>query len=223
MTELARRKAEALIRKAEAEIEFLTQQTRKERAFAESAELELAEERRKEEEALTADKYHHTYLFDGDVNSANVKSCLARLTEWTRRSPGASIEIVFKSRGGSVVDGFALWDMIQSMRAKGHHFTTSTIGMAASMAGVLLQAGDVRVVGRQSWLLIHQGSFGAMGSVGEVEDTVDWVKRIQERILDIFVSRSKMSKGQLRRRWNRKDFWVSPEEAVEWGFADEIR
>ena len=46
-----------------------------------------------------------------------------------------------------VIAGLALYDFIQTLRRKGHKVTTVSYGMAASMAGILLQAGDVRVMG----------------------------------------------------------------------------
>ena len=54
------------------------------------------------------------------------------------------------------------------------------------MAGILLQAGDIRIMGAESWLMIHEISFGASGKIGEIEDTVEWVKKIQERVVKIF-------------------------------------
>ncbi len=91
------------------------------------------------------------------------------------------------------------------------------------MAGILLQAGDVRTMGRESWLLIHQAAFSALGSTYEIEDRVEWVKRIQDRILDIFADRSKLTKAQIRRRWHRKDWWIDSDEALKLGLVDELR
>jgi len=71
----------------------------------------------------------------------------------------------------------ALYDYVRGLRRQGHHVTTSSLGYAASMAGILLQVGDKRIMGAESWLLIHEGSFGAVGSVGQVEDTVEWSRR----------------------------------------------
>lgn len=91
------------------------------------------------------------------------------------------------------------------------------------MAGILLQAGDIRVMGRESWLMLHEAAFGAQGKVGEVEDTVEWVKKIQERILNIFAQHSSLSRAQIKRRWTRKDWWIDSDEALRLGFVDEIR
>lgn len=178
---------------------------------------------REEEDHLATDRYHHIYTFNGAVGDSSVRQCITQLTNWMRKNPGCDIEIVFNSPGGSVVDGMALFDFIQLIRSKGHKVTTSTLGMAASMAGILLQAGDVRVMGSQSWLMIHEASFGAGGKIGEVEDVVEWVKMVQERILDIFASRSSMTKAQIRTKWRRKDWWLSSDAALEAGFVDEIR
>ena len=147
-------------------------------------DADRADEKRQEE--LAAHKYHHVYFFKGAVTDDSADKCMSQLTQWMRNEPGCDIEIIFNSPGGSVTAGLALWDHIQFVRAADHKVTTSTIGMAASMAGILLQAGDTRVMGKESWLLIHQASFGTQGSFGEVEDTVKWIERIQERILDIF-------------------------------------
>lgn len=228
--EKARAEGRAALLTAEAEAEKHRTEARKLAAEAEAAELllvkarfdvEREEERRKNE--LAEHRYHHVYLFKGAVSSETATRCMDQLTQWMRNDPGCAIEIVFNSPGGSVIDGMALWDHIQLVRSAGHHVTTSSVGMAASMAGILLQAGDVRIMGKESWLLIHEGSFGAMGSVGEVEDTVEWVKKIGDRIADIFASRSKMSKAAIKRKWHRKDWWISSDEALKLGFVDELR
>ena len=91
------------------------------------------------------------------------------------------------------------------------------------MAGVLLQAGDVRWVGQQAWVMIHRAAFGAWGKTYEIEDEVKFIQRIEERILGIFTSRSNLSKTKIKRNWDRKDWWISADEAMEMGLVDEIR
>lgn len=182
--------------------------------------------KRAEKDELAADRHWHVYTFNKPVTESTVRECINQLTSWVRKAEedeSVEIEIIFNSPGGSIVDGFALYDYIRGLGVKGHKITTSALGMAASMAGILLQAGETRVMGRQSWLMIHEASFGAVGKIGEVEDTVEWVKKVQERILDIFAEKSTLSKAKIRNRWTRKDWWLSAEEALELGFIDEIR
>lgn len=221
---------EAVEAKTRAEAAAAESSARKNIAEAERAEMqrdllaiELASQRRTEQATLAADYYQRIYRFDGPVGAVTVKICMATLSEWSRTDPGCAITIVFNSPGGSVVDGMALWDFLMSLRDQGHHLTTECLGMAASMAGILLQAGDHRVIGRQSWLMIHEASFGAQGKIGEVEDTVEWVKKVQDRILDIFAERSNMTRRQIATKWRRTDWWLSSDEALSLGFVDAVR
>lgn len=195
---------------------------RKASAEADSFELELAKKQRVEASELAKDEHARIYVFDKEVSSSSVKELVVKLAEWSRIDPKCNIEIVFNSPGGSVIDGMALFDYITQIRDKGHLVTTSSLGHAASMAGILLQAGDVRKMGRESWLMIHEASFGTYGSTGQVEDMVEWVKAVQEHILKIFAERSNMTVAQLRRKWHRKNWWIDADEALKLGLIDEI-
>ena len=169
------------------------------------------------------DDMNHLYRFNSKVSSDSVKKCMEKLTEWHRLDSECAIEIIFSSPGGSIIAGFELFDFLQDLRYQGHHLTTGTLGYAASMAGVLLQAGDVRWVGQQAWVMIHRAAFGASGKTYEIEDEVRFTQRLEGRILDIFTSRSKLSKAKIKRNWDRKDWWISADEAIEMGLVDEIR
>lgn len=193
-------------------------------------EREKAEEKRAREKH--ADAYpDRSYQFGEVVGDASVKKCMMQLAQWHRESPDCEMEIVFDSPGGSVVDGMHLFDYISGMREQ-HKITTRTRGMAASMAGILLQAGDVRVMGPQASLMIHEASFAASGKIGDVEDTTEWVNKVQERILSIFADRvagsddkkatKKLTKTQLRNRWRRKNWWLDSDEALRHGLVDEV-
>jgi len=172
---------------------------------------------------LYNDEENYLYRFSKDVGHNSVQSCMSKLTQWHRKDPKCDMEIVFSSPGGSIIDGFELFDFLQEMRSKGHKVTTGSLGMAASMAGILLQAGDVRWIGHQAWMMIHRAAFGAIGKTYEVEDEVKLVKRIEERCLDIFVSRSKLTKMKIKRNWDRKDWWIDADECLEMGLVDEVR
>jgi ATP-dependent Clp endopeptidase proteolytic subunit ClpP len=184
-------------------------------------EWDKAVEKRAREKAT--DEENFLYRFQGEVSGGTVHKCMTVLTQWARVNPKCDIEIIFSSQGGSIIDGFELFDFIQGLRGKGHHITTGTLGYAASMAGILLQAGDVRWVGGQAWMMIHRAAFGAYGKTFEVEDEVEFVKRMEERILDIFTTRSSLTRQKIKKNWDRKDWWISAEEAVELQLVDEVR
>ena len=216
-------KAAAEVAKLEAETKKILADFRKLDAEAGKAEIEYQKAYASRMKELMQDSEHHLYRFSKDVSANSVESCMSTLTQWHRKDPKCSIELVFSSPGGSIIDGFELFDFIQELRNKGHHVTTGSLGMAASMAGILLQAGDVRWIGHQAWMMIHRAAFGAIGKTFEIEDEVKLVKRIEERCVDIFVARSKLSKTKIKRNWDRKDWWIDADECLECGLVDEIR
>ena len=207
---------------------------RKEEALAAKAEIDQRKAEHEEKERLAANDFHHVYYYTSEVSESSVRDCIKQLDKWMRLAPGCDIEIIFSSPGGSVVDGMRLFDHIQMVRRAGHRVTTGTTGMAASMAGILLQAGDLRWMGSEAWVLIHEVQAGAMGSWGELEDRMDWLKRIQGRILDIFAARASQAKSrgtaekaltrkEFERNWSRKDWWLDSAECLKYGVVDEVR
>lgn len=222
----------AEIARAEAEAEAARAMARKTRAEARTAraaaaraELDLAKAQRAERAELASDSHHRIFRFIGPVNGQSVAACASKLSEWSRLDPGCEMEIVFTSPGGSVIDGFVLFDYVRSLSAAGHRITVGVLGMAASMAGILLQMGDHRWVGREGWVMIHRAAFGAQGKTFEVEDEVEWVRRVEQRIVSIFVNRSggRLTATKIKRNWDRKDWWLTSEEALELGVVDEVR
>ena len=220
----------AEIKLKEAETRKTEAEARKTEAEASKAEFEVHSAKISHEKALitrrkelSIDEENHLYRFSGSVGEASVRKCITKLTEWHRLDSKCKMEIVFSSPGGSIIDGFELFDFIQDLRLAGHHITTGSLGMAASMAGILLQAGDHRWIGHQCWLMIHRAAFGVIGKTYEIEDEVKLVKRIEGRILDIFTKRSKLTKLKIKRNWDRKDWWIDADECVIYGLVDEIR
>lgn len=219
-------KAEA--KSALAEAKLHTEQARKEKAEADQAEILLRSKQRAEADELAKNQHHKVYVFDQTVHEESVKACIAQLQTWDRQDPACGIEIQLNSPGGNIMDGFALIDFIDGLRKKGHSIDIVALGMAASMAGVILQSGDRRIMGRNAMLLLHEASFGAIGSFGNVEDHVSLVKMMHDHILNIFAERAskinpKTTKRFIEKNWSRKDWWMDASKALELGFVDEVR
>ena len=195
---------------------------RKARAEADSAEIEAARDRRMEADTLASLNHSQIYNFFEPVTYGGVEDAINWIGMWSRRNPESPIKIVFNSPGGSVFAGMALYDFLQELREKGHHITTEARGYSASMAGILLQAGDERVIGANAHIMIHEISSVALGKASELEDELKLVEKLQEKSLNILAERSTMSKAQIKRKWKRKDWWLDAQEAVELGFADRI-
>jgi ATP-dependent protease ClpP protease subunit len=191
------------------------------------AEMDLDNDEEAWKAARHSDHFFKTYRFIGNVDPESVGACIAQLTFWHRTCTDPKtcpIEMTFTSDGGDMIFGMALYDTICDLRDKGHVITTKALGVAASMACILLQAGSIRQIGKQSSLLIHETSFGAKGKTGEVEDALGWVKERNDQILDIFAERSrgKVTKAVLRRKCQRRDWWISADESLRLGLVDEI-
>lgn len=189
-------------------------------ANAYAIDLKAKQEHRKAVEA--GDRYHHVFYFSDVVHQKSVEDCIGTLTLWSRMDPGCDIEVILNSPGGSIYAGVALYDFLTSIRARGHKLTITAQGIAASMAGILLQAGDIRQMGAESWVLIHEGSLGAVGNYGEVVDTVEWMKKFQQRAIDIFVKRSNLTRATIKKNWSRKDWWLDSDECLKHGLVDAV-
>lgn len=194
-------------------------------AKATVANLVREREQEKRRKELAANEHHFVYPFSGEVTSSSVQNCVKQLMTWARTDPNCDMEIIFTSPGGSIPDGMFLFDFIQDLRKANHTITTGTYGMAASMAGILLQAGDIRWMSDMSWVLIHRAAFGVVGQTFDVEDRLKWIKRIEKQIIGIFVSRSggKITAQKIKRNWERADWWIDSDEALDLGLVDEVR
>jgi len=213
------------------------QETRRSILEARDFGIDLRQKERIERELLALDSYNHVYRFNSSVDDSSVKAAIDKLTYW-KRTDGADgpieIEIIFNSPGGNVIAGMDLFDYIQELRREGHTIITSTRGMAASMGGILLQAGTRRIMGREAYVLLHEVSTAAFGKIGEIEDEVKFVRKISDRVLDIFAARCKqagengtavapLTRAQLKSGWTRRDWWLDSEECLRAGLVDELR
>jgi len=213
------------LRKAEARRAIA--EAREAEAEASLRELSLKDKQRIEDLTRIQDHYVFHHFFDGSVNEKNVFNALNTMNAWHRLHPESEWEITINSPGGSVIDGMHLFDQITaySLRGGGAHKITITVrGHAASMAGILLQAADVRRIGPESYLMVHEVSSWAQGKINEIKDEVRFLEKISDRVANLFVTRSngKITREEFDRLWERKDWWLDSEEALARGFVDEI-
>ncbi len=233
----------AQIRKLDAECREIEARIERENITAASADAKAAAETsslitssrlaalsadKAEREALEANcdwRYQHKYMFAEGTSAAGVTRAIDRINVWDQLDPTCDIEIAFNSPGGDVIAGMSFFDYLRDMARKGHKITTVCTGMAASMAGILLQAGDTRVATRESMILIHEIAFSAGGKIGDVEDTWLMAQKLTDHVIRIFVQRSggKLTEEYLKAHWARKDWWLDAEEALALGIIDEIR
>lgn len=169
-----------------------------------------------------SDWRNNVYVFSDVVDTTSVLQCRRTLETWSRQNPDCTMQIIFNSPGGSVFDGWLLFDTIGKLKRSGHHVTTTCLGMAASMAGALMQAGDHRQIGAESFLMLHETSAGHMGKASILRDGAELSQRLTKQMVEIYARRSTLSAEEIEARMTRTDWWVSAEEALEYGFVDAI-
>jgi ATP-dependent Clp endopeptidase proteolytic subunit ClpP len=184
-------------------------------------EHEVAYQLRQRAEAEALDKVNGVFTFYDTVNKDSVKEAISSLGQWSRRHPDGSLKLVLSTPGGSILDGLALFDYVRFLRET-HYVETVALGTAASMGSVLLQAGEKRSIGKHSFMLIHEATSGSVGKSSELEDHLEFMTKLQEKVLDIYAERSTMTAQKIKNKWKNKDWWLSSDECLSLGFVDAI-
>lgn len=130
------------------------------------------------------------------------------------------IQIYINSPGGSVYAGLGIYDTMQWI---GPDVSTICVGMAASMAAVLLCAGaDGKRTGlKHSRVMIHQPLGGAQGQASDIEITAREIQKLKKELYDIIATHSKQPFDKVERDSDR-DYWMIAQEAKEYGMIDEV-
>ena len=153
-----------------------------------------------------------------DDYTANVIQ--AQLLFLENMDPEREITIYINSPGGSVYAGLGIYDTIQFIQPK---VATICTGLAASMASVLLCAGEK---GRRSALphsrvMIHQPMGGADGQATDMEITVREIVKLKKELYEIIAKHSGQPFEQVEKDSDR-DHWFTAEEALQYGMIDEV-
>jgi ATP-dependent Clp protease, protease subunit len=130
------------------------------------------------------------------------------------------INIYINSPGGSVTAGLAVYDTMQFLTCD---VTTYCLGMAASMAAVLLCSGTKgkRFALPNSDIMVHQVSGGAQGAASDVERQVDYMFKLKKRLIRILAQHTGKAEEQVKLDSDR-DYYMSAAEAKAYGLVDEV-
>jgi ATP-dependent Clp protease protease subunit len=134
--------------------------------------------------------------------------------------PKREINLYINSPGGSVTAGLAIYDTMQFVTCD---VATYCVGIAASMAAVLLTAGTKgkRYALPNSDVMLHQVSGGAQGPASDVERTVEYMFRLKKRLIGIIAHHTGKSEEQIQTDSDR-DYWITAQQAKEYGLVDEV-
>jgi ATP-dependent Clp protease protease subunit len=153
-----------------------------------------------------------------DDNVANV--VIAQLLFLDSQDSKRDVKLYVNSPGGSVTAGLAIYDTMQYIKSD---VSTICVGMAASMAAVLLSAGKKgkRFVLPNSEVLLHQVMGQAGGQAVEIEISAKHIMKIKERLNKILAKHTGQPLSKIEKDTDR-DFYLGAEEAKEYGIVDEI-
>ena len=153
-----------------------------------------------------------------DDYTANVIQ--AQLLYLDSSDPGKDISIYINSPGGSVYAGLGIYDTMQYISSD---VKTICTGMAASMAAVLLVAGEKgkRFALNHSRVMIHQPMGGAQGQASDIEITAREIQKLKKELYTIIADHSHTDFDKV---WadSDRDYWMTAQEAKEYGMIDEV-
>lgn len=148
-----------------------------------------------------------------------------------RTNPDQPIVIHMKTCGGDWSEGMAIHNMIKSCPVP---VTILSYTHARSMSSIIFQAANKRVMMPDSYFMIHDGTYGIEGTVKQVNSSITFDNKSENRMLDIYAEslvRNGKFKGADRKRIKKhlrhlmdkkEDVFFTAKEALEYGFCDEI-
>ena len=153
-----------------------------------------------------------------DDNLANL--IVAQMLFLQTQEGPAGISLYINSPGGSVTAGMAIYDTMQFLTCD---VATYCVGMAASMGSFLLAAGTKgkRYALPNSDIMLHQPSGATEGMASDVQRSMEQLLRTKKRINRLLAFHTGKSEAEIRRDLDR-DYWLSAQEAKDYGIIDEV-
>ncbi len=156
----------------------------------------------------------------GPITDPAANSIIAQLLFLASRDPEKDIQLYINSPGGMVTSGLAIYDTMQYVKCP---VSTVCVGLAGSMAAILLSAGSKgkRFALPNAEILLHQVMGGITGEAVEVEITAKQIIKIKDKLNKILAKHTGRPLERIEKDTDR-DFYLSAEEAKEYGIIDEV-
>ncbi len=155
-----------------------------------------------------------------EINDQVANTVIAQLLFLRAEDPKKPISVYINSPGGLITSGLAIYD---TMRFMGFEIATYCLGQAASMGALLLAAGTKgkRFALPNSRIMIHQPSGGVMGTSSDIELQAKEILELKKMCAGIL---SEMTGQDLKRILidSERDFFMNPEQAMQYGLIDKI-
>ena len=160
-------------------------------------------------------------LLSEPVSAESAQRLIAQLLYLDGKDTKKPIHFYINTPGGSVSDGFAIFDTIRLIRAPVISICT---GMSASMGTILMLAPREkrnRLCLPNTRIMIHQPSGGYRGSASDIEIGARETLKLRDRLVQVYVDEAGIDPERVRADMSR-DFWLTAEEAKEYGLVDRV-
>ena len=136
-----------------------------------------------------------------------------------------SISMMVSTHGGGASDMFSILDVMDMVKGRTCDIETFGIGKVMSAGVPILAAGTKgrRKVGRNCRIMLHNVMAGTGGTIFSIENELEEIKWVQERYIETLASYTKLTPAKIKKLLKtQKDVYISAEEAIKMGIADEI-
>lgn len=159
-------------------------------------------------------------FLSGEIDDNTANTVVAQLIFLEADNPNKPIYLYINSPGGSVTAGLAIYDTMNYIKCE---VSTICIGMAASMAAVILSSGakGKRFALPNSEVMIHQPLGGMQGQASDIKIQADHILKTKNKLNKILSENTGKTLYEIERDTDR-DNYLSAEEAVEYGLIDKI-
>ena len=156
----------------------------------------------------------------GEINDALANTVVAQLLYLEAKDSTKDIDVYINSPGGSVTAGLAIYDTMNFIKCG---VSTICIGMAASMAAVLLSSGEKgkRFALPSSEIMIHQPLGGAQGQASDIKIQAEHILSIKKRLNEILAKNTGKPVERIEIDTDR-DNYLTAEDALSYGLIDKI-
>lgn len=155
-------------------------------------------------------------FIDGVIDEELANGVIAQMMYLTHQNPSKVINIYINSSGGSILDGLAIYDVAKLIKTP---IRTVCVGMAASMAAVLMLMGEQRCGLKHSRMMLHEAYGYNVGKTKDVEVKFLMQKQLQNELFDIVREKTNLKEVD---EMFKLDRWFTSEEAFECNLLTEI-
>jgi ATP-dependent Clp protease protease subunit len=156
----------------------------------------------------------------GQVDDDSAKHVVDRILYLDMIDPGKEITLFINSPGGYVTSGFAIYDVMRSVKSP---IATVCMGYAASMGSLILSAGKKgkRSIYPNARVMIHQPSGGAQGQSSDIQIQAQEIIKTKELSARILAENCGQTFEKIMTDFDR-DHWMGAEESVTYGIVDTV-